>query len=91
MRVSSLTQEGIESNSGPSSIRKEQQPSRYQSNFRYGDSAGMQCTSNTYVSIIYSAGSPQRILKNLWKNLREIWDFQNKKYGRIMIVLLDSQ
>ena len=62
-----LTQEGIESNLGPRNcaIKKAVQASHHQGNFKYEESAEMQCTSNAYISIVFS------VIKkiNLWKSL----------------------
>ena len=47
----------MESNPGPGdyAIKKALLASHHQGHSRYGDSAGMQCTSITYFFIIYSA------------------------------------
>ena len=62
-----LTQEGIESNIGPRNcaIKKAVQASRHQVHFKYEESTGMQCTSNAYISVVFS------VIKNinLWKSL----------------------
>ena len=62
-----LTREDIESNPGPRNyaIKKALLASHHQGHSPYGDSAGMQCTSIAYFSIIYSA--VKRV--GLWKSL----------------------
>ena len=66
-RASKLTQEEIESNPGPRNyaIKKAAQALHHQGNFKFGESAGKQCTSNAYISFILS------VIKNinLWKSL----------------------
>ena len=66
-RKSKFTQEEIKSNPGRRNyaIKKAVQASHHQGHFKYGESAGMQCTSNAYISIVFS------IIKNinLWKSL----------------------
>ena len=61
------TREGIQSNPGPRNyaIKKALLASHHQGHSRYGDSAGIQCTSIAYFSIIYSA--VKRV--GLWKSL----------------------
>ena len=56
VRATKLTCEGVESNSGPRNytIKKTIQASHHQGHVRYGRSAGMQCTSNAYLAIIFS-------------------------------------
>ena len=54
VRVSGLTREGIESNSGHLSIGKAVQASYHQGHLRYENSALIQCTSNAYISIVLS-------------------------------------
>ena len=56
VKASQLTSEGIESNPGPRNyaIKKALLASHHQGHSRYGDSAGMQCTSIAYFSTIYS-------------------------------------
>ena len=65
VRATKLTCEGIESNPGPRNytIKKAIQGSHHQGHVRYRRSAGMQCTSNAYLAIIFS------IIKNIhtWK------------------------
>ena len=67
VRESKLTQERIESNPGPRNyaIKKAVQASHHQGNFKCGESASMQCTSNAYISFAFS------VIKNinLWKSL----------------------
>ena len=67
MKASQLTREDIESNPGPRNhaIKKALLASHHQGHSRYGDSAGIQCTSITYFTIIYSA--VKRV--GLWKLL----------------------
>ena len=67
MKASQLTREGIESNPGPRNytIKKALLPSDQQGHSRYGDSAGMECTSIAYLTIIYSAVK----MVVLWKSL----------------------
>ena len=61
VRVSKLTEEVIEINPGPENIswnyaiKKVVQASHHQGNSEFGESAGMQCTSNAYFAIIFSA------------------------------------
>ena len=55
--ASSFTQENIESNPGP--FHKEVQTSYHHSHPKYADSAGMQCTSTAYISIVFS------VIKNI--------------------------
>ena len=65
VRATKLTCEGIESNPAPrnSTIKKAIQRSHHQGHVRYGRSAGMHCTSNAYLAIIFST------IKNIhtWK------------------------
>ena len=65
VRATKLTCEGVESNPGPRNytIKKAIQGSHHQGHVRYRRSAGMQCTSNAYLAIIFS------IIKNIhtWK------------------------
>ena len=65
VKASQLTREGIESNPGPRNyaIKKALLASHHQGHSRYRDSAGMQCTSIAYFSIICSA--VKRV--GLWK------------------------
>ena len=67
VKTSQLTREDIESNPGPRNyaIKKALLASHHQGHSCYGDSAGMQCTSIAYFSIIYSA--VKRV--GLWKSL----------------------
>ena len=67
VKASQLTREGIESNPGPRNyaIKNALLASHHQGHSRYGDSAGMQCTSIAYFSIIYSGF--KRV--GLWKSL----------------------
>ena len=67
VKASQLTSEGIESNPGPRNyaIKKALLASHHQGHSLYGDSAGMQCTSIAYFSIIYSVA--KRV--GLWKSL----------------------
>ena len=59
VRASKLTEEGIEINPGPENsnrnyaIKKVVQASHHQGNSKYGESAGMQCTSNAYFAITF--------------------------------------
>ena len=51
--------EGIQSNPGPSysgayGIKKAVQVTFHQGNTRFGETAGIQCTSNSYFAIIFS-------------------------------------
>ena len=51
--------EGIQSNPGPSysgayEIKKAVQGTFHQGNTRFGETAGIQCTSNSYFAIIFS-------------------------------------
>ena len=61
VRASKLTEEGIEINTGPENSNRNYaikivlQASHHQGNSKYGESAGMQCTSNSYFAIIFSA------------------------------------
>ena len=56
VRYTKLTCEGVESNPGPRSyiIKKTINASHHQGHVRYGRSAGMQCTSNAYLVVIFS-------------------------------------
>ena len=56
VRATKLTCEGIESNPAARNytIKKAIQRSHHQGHVRYGRSAGMQCTSNAYLTIIFS-------------------------------------
>ena len=56
VRATKLTCEGVESNSGPRNctIKKTIHASHHQGHVKYGRSAGMQCTSNAYLAIIFS-------------------------------------
>ena len=56
VRYTKLTCEGVESNPGPRSyiIKKTINASHHQGHVRYGRSAGMQCTSNAYLAVIFS-------------------------------------
>ena len=67
VKASQVTREGIASNPGPRNytIKKSLLPSDQQGHSRYGDSAGMQCTSIAYLTIIFSA--VKRVV--LWKSL----------------------
>ena len=71
VRASKLTQEGIESNpeSRNYAIKKAVQELCHQGNFKYGEYVGIQCTSNAYISIIYS------VIKNI--NLRKSLDLED--------------
>ena len=61
VRASKLTEEGIGINPGPENInwsyaiKKVVQASHHQGNSKFGESAGMQCTSNADFAIIFSA------------------------------------
>ena len=61
VRASKLTEECIKINPGPENsnknceIKEVVQASHHQGNSMYGESAGMQCTSNAYFAIIFSA------------------------------------
>ena len=65
VRATKLTCEGVESNSGSRNytIKKTIQASHHQGHARYVRSAGMQCTSDAYLAIIFST------IKNInmWK------------------------
>ena len=69
VRVSKLTEEVIEINPGPENIKwnyaikKVEQASHHQGNSEFGESAGMQCTSNAYFAIIFS---PMKSI-DIWK------------------------
>ena len=56
VRATKLTCEGVESNPGPRNytIKKTIYASHHQGHVKYGRSAGMQCTSNAYLAIIFS-------------------------------------
>ena len=65
VRYTKLTCESVERNPGPRSyiIKKTINTSHHQRHVRYGRSAGMQCTSNAYLAVIFSTSK----YINTWK------------------------